>query len=87
MFRLDSKLALLNGAGRGVGLGQQLAQQGAYVSVNDFHVEGGPGGRPNPACALRAEPTNVENSADENILGLHREPRTDKSVAYNELPR
>ena len=39
MFRLDKKVALVSGAGRGMGFGvaQALAMQGATVVVNDFH--------------------------------------------------
>ena len=39
MFRLDGKVALVSGAGRGMGFGiaQALAAQGAHVVVNDFH--------------------------------------------------
>ena len=83
MFRLDSKVALRNGAGRGAGLGRQRAQQGAYVSVNDFHVEGGPGLR----AHCRRNRRMFKNSADENLLGLHPAPHTDKGVALNALPR
>lgn len=38
MFRLDGKVALVSGAGRGMGFGvaQTLARQGATVVINDF---------------------------------------------------
>ena len=41
MFRLDEKVALVSGAGRGMGLGvaQTLARQGATVLINDFYPE------------------------------------------------
>lgn len=41
MFRLDGKVALVSGAGRGMGFGvvQALAAQGATVVVNDFHAD------------------------------------------------
>jgi 3-oxoacyl-[acyl-carrier protein] reductase len=41
MFRLDDKVALVSGAGRGMGFGvaQALAMQGATVVVNDFYAE------------------------------------------------
>lgn len=41
MFRLDGKVALVSGAGRGMGLGvaQTLARQGATVIINDFYAE------------------------------------------------
>lgn len=41
MFRFDGKVALVSGAGRGMGLGiaQALAAQGASVLVNDFFPE------------------------------------------------
>lgn len=41
MFRLDGKVALISGAGRGMGLGvaQTLARQGATVIINDFYAD------------------------------------------------
>lgn len=41
MFRLDGKVALVSGAGRGMGFGiaQALSTQGAHVVVNDFHAD------------------------------------------------
>ncbi len=41
MFRLDGKVALVSGAGRGMGFGvaQTLARQGATVLINDFYAE------------------------------------------------
>lgn len=41
MFRLDGKVALVSGAGRGMGLGvaQTLARQGATVIINDFFAD------------------------------------------------
>ncbi len=41
MFRLDGKVALVSGAGRGMGLGvaQALGRQGATVVINDFYAE------------------------------------------------
>lgn len=41
MFRLDGKVALVSGAGRGMGFGvaQILARQGATVIINDFYAE------------------------------------------------
>lgn len=41
MFRLDGKVALISGAGRGMGFGvaQTLARQGATVLINDFYAE------------------------------------------------
>lgn len=40
-FRLDGKVALVSGAGRGMGLGiaQALSRQGATMVVNDFHLD------------------------------------------------
>ena len=53
MFRLDGKVALVSGAGRGMGFGvaQMLAQQGATVIVNDFFADRAEAG----AEALRSE--------------------------------
>ncbi|MGH8831706.1 MAG: SDR family NAD(P)-dependent oxidoreductase [Polaromonas sp.] len=41
MFRLDGKVALVSGAGRGMGFGvaQTLARQGATVIINDFFAD------------------------------------------------
>lgn len=41
MFRLDGKVALVSGAGRGMGFGvaQILARQGATVVINDYYSE------------------------------------------------
>ncbi len=41
MFRLDGKVALVSGAGRGMGFGvaQALARQGAAVVINDFYAD------------------------------------------------
>jgi 3-oxoacyl-[acyl-carrier protein] reductase len=41
MFRLDGKVALVSGAGRGMGFGvaQTLARQGATVVINDFYAD------------------------------------------------
>lgn len=41
MFRLDGKVALVSGAGRGMGFGvaQTLARQGATVLINDFYAD------------------------------------------------
>lgn len=41
MFRLDGKVALVSGAGRGMGLGvaQTLGRQGATVVINDFYAD------------------------------------------------
>lgn len=53
MFRFDGKVALISGAGRGMGFGvaQALARQGAHVMINDFYAE-----RADEAAAqLRAE--------------------------------
>ena len=53
MFRLEGKVALVSGAGRGMGFGvaQMLAQQGATVIVNDFFADRAEAG----AEALRSE--------------------------------
>ena len=53
MFRLDGKVALVSGAGRGMGFGvaHMLAQQGATVIVNDFFADRAEAG----AEALRSE--------------------------------
>ncbi|WP_027996421.1 SDR family NAD(P)-dependent oxidoreductase [Simplicispira psychrophila] len=53
MFRLDGKVALVSGAGRGMGFGvaQMLARQGATVIVNDFFADRAEAG----AEALRSE--------------------------------
>ena len=41
MFQLDGKVALISGAGRGMGLGvaHTLARQGATVIINDFYAD------------------------------------------------
>lgn len=41
MFKLDGKVALVSGAGRGMGFGvaQMLARRGATVVINDFYAE------------------------------------------------
>lgn len=41
MFRLEGKVALISGAGRGMGFGvaQTLARQGATVVINDFYAD------------------------------------------------
>ena len=41
MFRIDGKVALVSGAGRGMGFGvaQALARQGATVVINDFYAD------------------------------------------------
>lgn len=41
MFRLEGKVALVSGAGRGMGFGvaQTLARQGATVVINDFYAD------------------------------------------------
>ena len=41
MFKLGRRMALVSGAGRGMGFGvaQTLARQGATVIINDFYAE------------------------------------------------
>ena len=61
MFRLDNKVALVSGAGRGMGFGvaQALARQGATVVVNDFHADRAEGA----VAQLRAEGLSAHAAA------------------------
>ncbi len=66
-FRFDNRVAIVTGAGRGLGRAQALllASRGAAVVVNDFgcSTEGEGGGDPEPARAVVAEIQSAGGSA------------------------